>query len=499
MATEILSTRLLSPLFGGDIYLWTSSISVTLLALSVGYFKGGKHADTRVDKIETLLFTQVIFAAIALLITPRLTQQYLAYFPNIDMELSVFIAMCILIGPPLYFLGKCSPIIVKIALNDFNKLGSHVSIIYVISTIGSLAGSILAGFVLLRFFNVRELLFATSLILVCPAYIYFIKTRQFKYTIYLIFFILLYPTQIQSKDFSNSTLTFQYQKDTFYGSVKIIDIETKDTNRNARYMMLDGMIQGGIDSGSTISNALYSHYIDSLIRLHSPSATTQKSVLLVGLGPGVLPTALKDAYRTTSIEINPVIVETAKKYFGFTEPVHIVDARKFLNTNTTMYDNIVVDAYSGDNIPEHLATKEFMVLLKKRLTPSGNVYFNMVGNPYTGTGSNALLNTIHSIFSKVDIYPLDSKNNQMMNFIVHATNSNNTIDNSKLFNMIETKIRGHQDLNIQMRKANYQYVAHSKSSDDILLDNSNRIMFLAQQEKSNARQQLYPFILQTMF
>lgn len=374
MATEILSTRFLSPLFGGDIYLWTSSISVTLLALSIGYFRGGKMADSTSDIIETQLYKQMAYASLLLLITPKITHIYLEYFQNIDMEYSVFISMSILIGLPLYFLGKCSPIIIKLVLSNSTKLGSHSSIIYIISTVGSLIGSVLSGFVLLRYFDVKELMYSTAISIVLIPTIYFIKTKQYTLLPGLLCFILFYPQPVLSKDLGSGKVTFLYQKDTFYGSVKIIDIDTKSSLSKSRYLMLDGMVQGGVDYITKRSNALYSHYIEALLDMHN-TKEKRNNVLFIGLGPGVLPTSLSDRFQTEAVEINPVIVHAAQQYFNFNTPVHITDARKFVKNTTSIYDNIVVDAYAGDSVPEHLATKEFLVLLKSKLTSNGHVFF----------------------------------------------------------------------------------------------------------------------------
>ena len=47
LAIEILGTRIIGPYYGVSIYLWSALISITLIALSVGYMIGGRIADKK--------------------------------------------------------------------------------------------------------------------------------------------------------------------------------------------------------------------------------------------------------------------------------------------------------------------------------------------------------------------------------------------------------------------------------------------------------------------
>lgn len=45
MVIELLGTRMIAPFYGASLYVWSSLISVTMIALSIGYFIGGRWAD----------------------------------------------------------------------------------------------------------------------------------------------------------------------------------------------------------------------------------------------------------------------------------------------------------------------------------------------------------------------------------------------------------------------------------------------------------------------
>lgn len=118
--------------------------------------------------------------------------------------------------------------------------------------------------------------------------------------------------------------------------------------------------------------------------LHCPAP---RRILFVGLGGGTLVRAIRHYYPETQIdvvELDPVVVEAAKAYFGFAEDarmkVYIRDARvqmRALAKQGLRYDMIFLDAYRGGYIPYHLTTREFMELVRSLLQENGVVVSNL--------------------------------------------------------------------------------------------------------------------------
>ncbi|MBC8278277.1 MAG: fused MFS/spermidine synthase [FCB group bacterium] len=109
-----------------------------------------------------------------------------------------------------------------------------------------------------------------------------------------------------------------------------------------------------------------------------------KTLLTIGLGGGAVPRILKEYYPETyidAVEIDPLVVETAKKYFFVgNDPdfnIHVTDGRVFLNKTDRKYDLIILDAYNSDSIPFHLTTEEFLRLVKSKLAVDGAVSTNV--------------------------------------------------------------------------------------------------------------------------
>jgi hypothetical protein len=109
-------------------------------------------------------------------------------------------------------------------------------------------------------------------------------------------------------------------------------------------------------------------------------------VAVIGLGAGTLTCASEPGENWKFFEIDQTMVDTARdpKYFSYIQncapdlkPV-IGDARlTFAREPDGIYDMIIVDAYSSDAIPIHLATEEAMAIYKSKLAPQGAVLMHV--------------------------------------------------------------------------------------------------------------------------
>jgi hypothetical protein len=109
-------------------------------------------------------------------------------------------------------------------------------------------------------------------------------------------------------------------------------------------------------------------------------------VAVIGLGAGTLTCASEPDETWKFFEIDQSMVDTARdpRYFTYIrscepdlKPV-IGDARlTFAREPDGIYDLIIVDAYSSDAIPIHLATKEAMNIYKDKLAPQGAVLMHV--------------------------------------------------------------------------------------------------------------------------
>jgi spermidine synthase len=116
-----------------------------------------------------------------------------------------------------------------------------------------------------------------------------------------------------------------------------------------------------------------------------------KRVLIVGLGGGSIPTALRELLPEAQIdvvEIDPAVTRVARQFFGFKDgprmQVFEVDGRVYVKRalrEGVKYDAILLDAFDHEYIPEHLLTREFLTEVKSLLTPTGV----LVGNTFSSS------------------------------------------------------------------------------------------------------------------
>ncbi len=109
-------------------------------------------------------------------------------------------------------------------------------------------------------------------------------------------------------------------------------------------------------------------------------------ILVVGLGGGTLPMALQDVFpdaKIDAVEIDPAVVKVAEQFFHFKPGPNVTvftqDARVFGKRAAKQgktYDLILLDAYNGEYIPEHLMTAEYLQETRSLLIPGGIIAAN---------------------------------------------------------------------------------------------------------------------------
>lgn len=109
-----------------------------------------------------------------------------------------------------------------------------------------------------------------------------------------------------------------------------------------------------------------------------------RRALLIGLGGGAFVRVVRrylPEVKTDAVEINPVVVEVAKEYFGIVDDdrsdLFVDDGGRFVKTHTGPWDLAFLDAYDGEEVPTHLATRAFFRLVRTRLTPGGVAVLNL--------------------------------------------------------------------------------------------------------------------------
>ncbi len=143
-------------------------------------------------------------------------------------------------------------------------------------------------------------------------------------------------------------------------------------------------------------------------------------ILVVGLGGGSIPRFLHQHYPTwqiDAVELDPEVVAVARQYFGFaddkTMKAHVGDGRKFIENVKQPYDIIFLDAFGADSIPYALATREFLLAVRKALTPNGIVVGN-IWSRFSNPLYDSMLRTYQDVFDELYLYTVRASGNRIL-------------------------------------------------------------------------------------
>ena len=415
MALEITGSRMLTPVFGSSTTTWGILIGIILTGLAVGYFFGGRIADSNPSfkRLCSVIFSTGLF----ILFIPFMSQPLIEFFIKVtpDFSAATFFSAFLIFGLPAILLGFVSPYAIKLAATALHKIGSTAGNLYSISTLGSIFGTFLTVFLLIPFFEINHLIFAFGFILMGISVAGLGKVPKIMTGVLIVIFVVNAAGGIEELSFNSnpfgSDSEILIEEETQYSSLTVTE------KNNFRTLYIDGVVQSQMDLNEPSKLVLYytkSFHLTSLIN------SQLEKVLFVGGGGFSGPKSFLADYdgivKIDVVEIDPIVVDIAKKYFLIPEDpkLEIItdDARVFLSQTDRRYDAIILDAYSGYEIPFHLMTKQFYEILDQRLTDDGIIVSNFLG---ALEGQNSKLfqsnyKTLQEIFPSVFVFPSNIKN-----------------------------------------------------------------------------------------
>ena len=157
MVLEIIGPRLLAKDFGTSIQVWTSQIGVVLIALAIGYYLGGALAD-RWERLS-ILTALLVPAGCILLLIPKMAEGLITAIvlrhpadraiPALWQKLDPVLGSALIFLMPCIVLAMLSPFMIRLATRTLAQVGRSSGFIIAASTMGSIAGVFVAGFVLI--------------------------------------------------------------------------------------------------------------------------------------------------------------------------------------------------------------------------------------------------------------------------------------------------------------------------------------------------------------
>lgn len=409
MIIELSAARLMAPYFGNSLYVWTNIIGLIMVALTVGYFLGGRLADKepRSEVYFALIFMTGLWSLVIPFFSPILFEQITAGFSNLALTVKwgSFFAVAFLFVIPMVFLGMMVPFTVKLIIQKVNQMGKESGQISAVSTLGSLVGSFLPAFVLIPLLGTTKTFILTGLLLLFLAAFGLRKWWAFVVAIAGIGLFWVVPPV-----YTHASLI--HSEDSPYATIFV----TEDS-KGIRRLHMDNLLgtQSIYDPSALVPNPQYYY---SYFGVLPTMIEEPETVLILGHAGGTF-TRIFNAYypdlALTGVELDPAITKVAQDYFALGEAsVEIIhtDARIYLQETEKNYDLILVDTYHGLHIPPHLATQEFFRVAAEHLNPGGILALNAASDE--GPFLDALSSTFASQFEYASRMNIPSSNNALI-------------------------------------------------------------------------------------
>jgi spermidine synthase len=371
---EIIGTRVIGPVFGETMYVWTALISVTLLYLAVGYYVGGWLADSgrlHVGHLGMLLVG--VGAYVGLL--PIIARPVLRGLVGLGMVSGPLIVSGILFVLPMVALGMVVPVLVKGRVHHLGDVGEAAGGVYAVATLGSIAGALMSGFVLLPLVGLRMTTTVTG-VLVLKGLVVGL----------LVIVVVVVP-------FVKPVVAeIVFEEESFYSTIRVAD-------EGSGLSLYRGLFEiTGVNSAGVRGNTYDDLYEFAFLLKEDVSR-----VLVIGFGGGITVAELAENHPNVDfdvVEIDPALEDVARDYFDWGGAVDgkgagkidvaVEDGRHYLATHG-QYDLIIVD-FALTHYTPYFSTREFFLLVEEHLTDDG-VYSVLVPGSFEGE-YKVLLDTV---------------------------------------------------------------------------------------------------------
>jgi len=260
----------------------------------------------------------------------------------------------------------------------------HLTRFYLMLSLGGALGGLTVGLLAVKLFNANyEFSIGLVLTLVTVAVVLrrlpkFIPLLALASTVFAGYHVYMHQ-EYMAQD-------MLVMKRNFYGSLSVREVAAKGQEGALRRLVHGVIIHGEQYRAPDRLDEPTTYYrLDSGVgRALETLELPNRRIGVIGLGTGTLAVYGRRGDVMRFYDINPDVIEVAQSHFSFLERskarIELVlgDARLAMEGESPQsYDLIVVDAFSSDSIPVHLATTQAMAVYLRHLKPNGIIAFHI--------------------------------------------------------------------------------------------------------------------------
>jgi predicted membrane-bound spermidine synthase len=393
MAFELAGARLLMPAFGMGIEVWAVVIATSLGALAIGYGLGGKIIDARPGPVMPAV--ALLLACVSLLLLRIFASRITGAFAGMSLVVGACCSAVAILGVPMLFLGMVPPMLARLLLGTTAQTGTVVGGLMAVGTAGSVFGTVLTGLVLIPRLGVSKTIVILAVGTAAFSLLVLAGRGRLKATaVVTIIAVALIGGRmlIKSEPHRAGPMRLLESAEGAYGHLEVLE------HHGTRALVCNGIFQTvmpssglGITKGTLIRGR---DYIE-LIPYFRPGC---RDALMIGVAGALHEQGLAlYGIEVQGVEIEPAVIPLAVRYFGLAADVIVADGRRFLAHNEGRFDAIILDAFVGGAVPEHLFTREAFELMGERLNEGGLLVVHVIGKP-GHVSTRAIARTVESVF-----------------------------------------------------------------------------------------------------
>jgi len=418
---EILWSRAIATFTSNSVYSFSSILVVYLAGIGLGSFIYTRFLSNYTKPFSLLIFLQfVLFLSVA--VTAIFLNDIPAFivpfrglltYPLMSIIFPGLFLSFLLMFIPTFVMGISFPLLSGLYARSIIHLRGRLGKIFFVNTLGSMAGPMIAGFILIPVLGVIKGLVATALINLFIA-LYgtlFLEEAGLRKKQAIVMggmavLVILAPFLLGKSSYIlppsvlrniQNPQEIKYYNETAEGTVCVVE----DMNTEIRSCY----VNNSAVCGTTYDALKVVHYMGHLPFFIHPEART---ALVIGFGIGVTTSAIAQhpLDKIDCVEICPGVKESAPFFEDFNAGVwknpklnYIGgDGRNYLLVTREMYDIISCDPVHPTLGSGSLYTKEYFELCKNHLNPGGIISQYLPFHKLTLNDLKTLLNTFYTVF-----------------------------------------------------------------------------------------------------
>ena len=392
-AYEIYWTRSLVFVLGNSTYALTTMLTAFIAGIALGGYLARLVVDRVADRVALFGWFQVLIAvssAVALpilfmFLEPQAIRQFLGQAVSDVGLLAVSrfgIALLVMLVPAT-LIGATFPLVGRVGVDDLQRTGRRVGLIYAINTLGNVTGALLPGFLLLHWLGIQRGIMLMAALNACIGFAFLVTrllagARHLRWALPAAAVGALLVLGAVPLDFQfpteneRPTHRVLFYRDGPSATTKV----TFDPDTGDKVMAIDGIVIGG-NTFTEYKQLLLAH----LPKLLRDDVSTELSI---GLGSGMLVGESIRHVRVqaiTCVEIEPSVMAGAgffarENHRVLSNPrvrVVIDDIANFLRTTSKRYRVISADEKTALEYASNgfSYSREYYGLLRQHLAPGG--------------------------------------------------------------------------------------------------------------------------------